>query len=238
MASSDEKPGFTPLAGHAGSDPPGQQATLGSKLLDAGAQLLQSLKPVRQMNLHVCTFALYAHDLSRQIEAHLFVKRVNQDFLQCAVYDSDKPSARLIGVEYIVSDEVFETLPKEEQKLWHSHAYEIKAGLWTEPGVPEALQDPSHKSFTKTYGKFWCTWQVDRGDRVPLGAPALMMSPQVSDMSDVTCVDAGLVEDGRGIMGTRLGMRRKEGWRWRNRSGLILTRIIGSNMAKDSQLML
>lgn len=29
------------------------------------------------------------------------------------------------GVEYIVSDRIFETLPKEEQKLWHSHAYEV-----------------------------------------------------------------------------------------------------------------
>lgn len=29
------------------------------------------------------------------------------------------------GVEYIVSDRIFEDLPPEEQKLWHSHAYEV-----------------------------------------------------------------------------------------------------------------
>lgn len=29
------------------------------------------------------------------------------------------------GVEYIVSDKIFETLPSNEQKLWHSHAYEV-----------------------------------------------------------------------------------------------------------------
>lgn len=29
------------------------------------------------------------------------------------------------GVEYIVSHKIFEGLPKEEQKLWHSHAYEV-----------------------------------------------------------------------------------------------------------------
>ncbi|KAF6173885.1 hypothetical protein GIB67_039836 [Kingdonia uniflora] len=33
-----------------------------------------------------------------------------------------------IGVEYIVSDRIFDELPPEEQKLWHSHAYEGR--LW------------------------------------------------------------------------------------------------------------
>lgn len=82
------------------------------------------------------------------------------------------------GVEYIVAENIFETLPPEEQKLWHSHAYEIKSGLWVHPRVAEMIVKPELKWLAKTYGKFWCTWQVDRGDRVPLGTPALMMSPQ------------------------------------------------------------
>uniref|UniRef100_A0A1S3Y5S3 Oil body-associated protein 2B-like n=1 Tax=Nicotiana tabacum TaxID=4097 RepID=A0A1S3Y5S3_TOBAC len=82
------------------------------------------------------------------------------------------------GVEYIISDRIFETLPSEEQKLWHTHEYEIISGLWVNPGVPEMVQKPELENLARTYGKFWCTWQVDRGDRVPLGAPALMMSPQ------------------------------------------------------------
>lgn len=28
-------------------------------------------------------------------------------------------------MEYIVSDRIFESLPSDEQKLWHSHAYEV-----------------------------------------------------------------------------------------------------------------
>ncbi|KAJ3671010.1 hypothetical protein LUZ60_008436 [Juncus effusus] len=177
MASSDERSGPTPMAG---SDPklPGQPTTVASKMLDKGAAMLQSLKPVKQMKQHVCTFALYGHDLTRQIETHHFIARLNQDVLQCAVYDSDEPKARLIGVEYIVSEKVFESLPLEEQKLWHSHAYEIKSGLWANPRVPEMLQKPELDSMAHTYGKFWCTWQADRGDRLPLGAPALMFSPQ------------------------------------------------------------
>uniref|UniRef100_A0A0D9YEH4 Uncharacterized protein n=1 Tax=Oryza glumipatula TaxID=40148 RepID=A0A0D9YEH4_9ORYZ len=179
MSSSDQNPSPTPASGTSTSVPPlGRATTVSSQLLDMGAQAVQALKPVRQMKQHACSFALYAHDLSRQVEVHHFVSRLNQDVLQCAVYDSDKPSARLIGVEYIVSDAIFESLPPEEQKLWHSHAYEVKAGLWTDVGVPEPLQSSEMARMAKTYGKLWCTWQVDRGDALPLGAPALMVSPQ------------------------------------------------------------
>lgn len=68
-----------------------------------------------------------------------------------------------VGVEYIVSDKIFESLPPDEQKLWHSHAYEIKAGLWVNPRIPEMIGQPELQNLAKTYGKFWCTWQVDRG---------------------------------------------------------------------------
>ncbi|KAJ0986451.1 hypothetical protein J5N97_004807 [Dioscorea zingiberensis] len=151
---------------------------MGSQLLDKGAKMLQSLKPVRQVRQHACSFAFYAHDHSRQIETHHYISRFNQDFLQCPVYDSDSSSAILIGVEYIISEKTFESLSPEEQKLWHSHAYEIKSGLWVHPRVAEMIAKAELKGLAKTYGKFWCTWQVDRGDRLPLGAPALMMSPQ------------------------------------------------------------
>ncbi|KAL5841338.1 hypothetical protein ACOSQ3_011941 [Xanthoceras sorbifolium] len=180
MASSDKSPGPTP--DYDGQKPPGEPMTMHQHILDKGAAPMQSLKPIKQMKQHVCTFALYSHDMSRQIETHHYVTRLNQDFLQCAVYDTDDSNGRLIGVEYIVSDKIFESLPLEEQKLWHSHAYEIKSGLWAYPRVPEVIvtakPELELENLAKSYGKFWCTWQVDRGDRLPLGAPALMMSPQ------------------------------------------------------------
>ncbi|KAL6544890.1 Oil body-associated protein 2A [Orobanche minor] len=165
--------------------PPGKPMSMEQHMLDKGAQMLQSLKPIKQMNQHMCTFALYSHDMSRQIEAHHYVTRVNQDFLQCAVYDSDDSTGRLIGVEYIVSDKIFETLSPDEQKLWHSHAYEIKSGLLVNPRVPEMVIRPELENLAKTYGKFWCTWQTDRGDRLPVGPPSLMMSPQAVNMGMV-----------------------------------------------------
>ncbi|RYR35071.1 hypothetical protein Ahy_A10g050185 [Arachis hypogaea] len=78
----------------------------------------------------------------------------------------------------ITSNRIFEDLPDEEKKLWHSYAYEVKLGLLISPRVPEMIAMPELENLAKSYGKFWCTWQADRGDRVPLGAPALMISPQ------------------------------------------------------------
>ncbi|XVE88280.1 hypothetical protein DITRI_Ditri19aG0057000 [Diplodiscus trichospermus] len=177
MASSDKSPAPIPARGP-DRTPPGQPMTTGQKVIDKGASMMQSLTPVKQMSQHVCTFAVYSHEMSRHIETHHYISRLNQDFLQCAVYDSEEPNARLIGIEYIISDRLFETLSEEEQKLWHSHAYEIKSGLWVNPRIPEMIGKPELENLAKTYGKFWCTWQVDRGDRLPLGAPVLMMSPQ------------------------------------------------------------
>ncbi|KAL4286772.1 hypothetical protein AHAS_Ahas19G0119600 [Arachis hypogaea] len=133
-----------------------------------GAMMLHSLKPVKQFSYHVCSFAIYSHDMSRQIETHHYCSRLNQDFLQCAVYDFDDANAHLLGVEYIIFDRIFEDLPDEEKKLWHSHAYEVKLGLLISPRVPEMIAMPELENLAKSYGTFW----------VPLGAPALMMSPQ------------------------------------------------------------
>ncbi|KAJ0502426.1 putative Oil body-associated protein [Helianthus annuus] len=44
--------------------------------------------------------------------------------------------------------------------------------------MPEMIVMPELKNLAKTYGKFWCTWQTDRGDKLPIGPPSLMMSPQ------------------------------------------------------------
>lgn len=162
-------------------DVPGGAKTLTAKAVDAGAAMLQSLEPIKAFQQHVCTWAIFSHDMNRKIQTHHHAARLNDDFLQCAVYDSDQSNARLIGVEYVVSENVFKDLPPEEKKLWHSHEFEIREGLWVNPGVPETVEKQEVKGLAHTYGKFWCTWQFDRGDVLPMGMPALMMSPQAEE---------------------------------------------------------
>lgn len=50
------------------------------------------------------------------------------DRFQCLIYDSDEADAKLIGVEYMISEETFLQLPQEEKKYWHSHVHEVMSG--------------------------------------------------------------------------------------------------------------
>lgn len=43
------------------------------------------------------------------------------------------------------------------------------------PRLPTVLENPLMQELTKTYGKTWLFWQVDKGDVLPLGPPQLMM---------------------------------------------------------------
>lgn len=97
MASSDKLPGPYPARDGGDNLPPGDPTTMKTMMIDKGAAIMQSLKPIKQMSLHLCSFACYGHDPSRQIEVHFYVHRVNEDFLQCAVYDSDSSKTHLIG---------------------------------------------------------------------------------------------------------------------------------------------
>lgn len=97
MASSDKVPVACPASSGDGKEPMGDPTKTTTAMLDKGTAMMQSMKPIRQMSLHVCSFACYSHDPGRQIEVHIYGQRVNQDFLQCAVYDSNSSKAHLIG---------------------------------------------------------------------------------------------------------------------------------------------
>src|SRR5438034_1056311 len=125
--------------------------------------------PLGDIHAPVCGIHFYSGDMARQIIAEHYCSHLSDEVLQCVLYDSNKPGARLIGVEYIVSAKIFESLPPEEKKLWHSHNYEVKSGVLTAPGMADAAEKDLMKALIGTYGKTWHMWQVDRGDKLPLG---------------------------------------------------------------------
>jgi Protein of unknown function (DUF1264). len=132
--------------------------------------------PVGDIHAHVCGIHFYSGNISRQIIAEHYCAHLSDEVLQCIIYDSNKPGARLIGVEYIVSAKIFDSLPPDEKKLWHSHNYEVKSGVLTALGMTDAAEKDLMKVLIGTYGKTWHTWQVDRGDKLPMGIPQLMMA--------------------------------------------------------------
>jgi len=101
---------------------------------------------------------------------------------QCLIYDAPTNPARLIGVEYMITPKLYETLDQEERKLWHSHDFEVRSGMliMPNPNLPKAVweipETEEMKEVVGLYGKTYHFWQVDRGDTLPLGKPELMMS--------------------------------------------------------------
>lgn len=131
--------------------------------------------PLQAIHAHVCGFHFYSGDRARALRVEHYCSHRSADVFQCVIYDSDRADARLIGIEYIISEALFTGLPAEEKKLWHSHRYEVMSGLLVAPGATAAAEQELMQELVNTYGKTWHLWQVDRGDVLPLGLPQLMM---------------------------------------------------------------
>jgi Protein of unknown function (DUF1264) len=161
--------------------PSGEGRSLWRATLEAGAAVLQDTAPLKDFDIYVVGLHCAKEDAGMQMEAHHFCRQVNQDFLQCVLFDGNTKDANLIGIEYIISERLFAELPADEQPYWHPHNYEILSGQLCAPGLPDIAERAFLKELMNSYGKTWHTWHTGRhdgepGDRLPLGDPMLMWS--------------------------------------------------------------
>ncbi len=159
----------------------GKGHPLKHRMLDVAAGAMQPKYPLNAMSTYLNGFHMYADEMGRQVEATHFCIHLRHDLHQCVIFDRNAPDARLIGIEYIISEERFRGLPEDEQRLWHSHHHEVKSGTLVAPGIPDLAEHAYFEDLVTTYGKTFHTWQYDRDD-FPYGIPQLMM---------------GLTEDGQ-----------------------------------------
>lgn len=150
--------------------PPGDPKSLWRSTLEAGARLIQDKSPLKGFDIYVVGFHCARCMPDMQMEAHHYCKQVNADFLQCAIFDGNTANANLIGIEYIISEKLFEGLPEEEKGYWHPHNYEVLSGQLTAPGLPQAAEHELMRLLMNSYGKTWHTWHTGRNDGV--GPPA------------------------------------------------------------------
>jgi hypothetical protein len=139
-------------------------------MLDTAVDAVQSKRPLDAMSEYLNGFHFYADDMGRQVEANHFCTHLTEDLHQCVIYASNLANAKLIGIEYIVSEKLFKTLRDDEKKLWHSHHYEVKSGELIAPGVPELAEHAFMNNLVTAYGKTWHTWQIDRDHSFPMGS--------------------------------------------------------------------
>jgi hypothetical protein len=110
-----------------------------------------------------------------EMEAHFYCKMNENIVATCQIYDSDSTNATLIGIEYIITAEQFNSLPEEEKPNW----YIINETLAqrTNLRIPELSQEESNQAlsgFLGTYGKLILTWNPQN--------PLPSTLPQVVDL--------------------------------------------------------
>ncbi|NYH99981.1 OBAP family protein [Cupriavidus plantarum] len=154
---------------------PGEPTSPKTSLLEGGAAALQTKRPIDAINTYLDGFHFYNGQQDVQMEAHHYCSTVNEDAIQCVIYDGNMRDAKIMGVEYIISAKLFATLDAAEKALWHSHVSEVKSGQLVAPGIPEAAEKELMKKLVGTYGKTWHTWHTDLHKQLPLGVPQLMM---------------------------------------------------------------
>ncbi len=154
---------------------PGEPKSGKTKALEAGADLLQAKSPLKKINAYLDGFHFYNGNINAQMEAHHYVSQLNEDVHQAIIYDGNGEDARIMGIEYIISERLFKTLDEEEKKLWHSHHYEVKSGTLIAPGIPDAAEHELMEKLVSTYGKTIHTWHTDQHRELPTGSPMIMM---------------------------------------------------------------
>lgn len=171
---------FSQEASQPKTAPIGEAKSAKTKTLEAGAKTLQSSAPVKGFDIYLVGFHPMKDHPEMQMEAHHYCHQMNEDFAQCVLFDSNTKNANMNGVEYIISEKLFESLPEEEKKYWHPHNGEILSGQLLAPGIPEVAEKSLMKSKMNSYGKTWHVWNTGHegqaADKLPLGDPMLAWS--------------------------------------------------------------
>jgi hypothetical protein len=147
------------------------------------------MAPLSGGHAHFCGIHVAKNNPKFQLMAQHYCTGHGDEMFQCLLFDSCEKNARLLGVEYIVSDRIYRQLSDDEKKYWHPHAYEVLAGGLIAPGMTDADELKFMKAILTTWGKTWHTWP-DPSQPVPVGEPLLMWSLGADDQVDQSVVDA------------------------------------------------
>jgi hypothetical protein len=135
--------------------------------------------PLSGGHLHFCGIHMAKADAKKQfVTQHYCAAHSGKDgekVFQCVLFDGTGPNAKLVGVEYLISDEAYRKLPDSEKKFWHAHTYEVLGGGLIAPGMKPQDEAAFMEVIINTWGKAWHTWP-DSATAIPVGEPMLIWS--------------------------------------------------------------
>jgi hypothetical protein len=146
------------------------------------------MAPVQSLHAHFCGIHIAKSNPKFQLIAQHYCMSRSEEMHQCLLYNSCEKNAKLLGVEYIVSDRVYRQLPAAEKKYWHPHSYEVLAGGLIAPSMKPADELAFMKALLTTWGKTWHTWPDPRTP-IPLGEPLLMWAVTGDGQLDDSVLD-------------------------------------------------
>jgi hypothetical protein len=148
-------------------------AVTGTAHADHEKAATSSANPMSNFHAYLCAYHIAKKDPSFVVEAHHYCCAVDGDVHQCVIFDKNGNNARILGVEYIITDAIYQKLPDDEKKYYHPHRYEVIGGLLIAPGMPAGSEKAFMQKLVTTWGKTWHTWP-DPKTALPMGEPTLM----------------------------------------------------------------
>ncbi|UCD10921.1 MAG: DUF1264 domain-containing protein [Nitrospinaceae bacterium] len=99
---------------------------------------------------------------------HHYCKGINDQILQCLLFESTDPKAPLVAIEYFVSKDLSRKLPRIQwHRFFHDHKIEIATGRVQVLDVPADQAKAIADAAAKTDGVIYHLWQ--EGQEFPDG---------------------------------------------------------------------
>jgi hypothetical protein len=122
-----------------------------------------------------------------------YCKPNDKIMMVCQLYDGPSAKATLIGIEYIITQQQYDSLPDREKPYWHAHSEEFARDR-ADPMMPELSPEEAKAEMAKlrpTWGKVIITWQPN--DDMPSFPPQVqlvdhpfMVNATVTDIANAT----------------------------------------------------
>lgn len=144
--------------------------------MNATGTAANATKPVDGYNLpqgHLNAVRHIFEDPSLRVEH--FCKPHDRVMMVCQLYDSNSVNATLIGIEYIITQEQYDSLPDREKPYWHAHREEFAPDR-ADPMMPELSPEEAQAEMEKmlpTWGKVIITWMPN--DDMPSFPPQVQL---------------------------------------------------------------
>jgi hypothetical protein len=153
-----------------------QQQAMTTNATSSTTTAAAAAKPVDGYNLpqgHLNAVRHVFDDPSLKVEH--FCKPNDKIMMVCQLYDSNSSNSTLIGIEYIITQQQYDSLPNREKPYWHAHREEFAPNR-ADPMMPELSPEQAQAEMAKmlsTWGKVIITWIP--GDDMPSFPPQVQL---------------------------------------------------------------